>query len=314
MLENVSAYRVGAHQHAPEIEQALGFPVCFVPHLLPVRRGLLVTCYAQATAERPARAARGRLRAAPAVRVLPEGVAPELARVQGTDAAELGALRRTARPGRAIVICALDNLGKGAAGQAVQNANLALGLDETAGLRLARGARMSVTAARGLSSPAASTAGIRRDAARPRARALDRAGRGRGDVHDEPRAGGAGQGLEASTSRSPQPQAVVVNSGIANAATGERGELDARATAAEAARLLGLDAEQVLVLSTGVIGLPLPLDQHAAPGCAEPRPRSRAEGGADAAERDPDHRHARRSWPSPDGPASRSAAWRRAPG
>jgi glutamate N-acetyltransferase/amino-acid N-acetyltransferase len=56
-----------------------------------------------------------------------------------------------------------------------------------------------------------------------------------------------------------QPQAVVINSGTANAATGQRGELDARATAAEAARLLDLDAEEVLVLSTGVIGAPLPL-------------------------------------------------------
>src|SRR5919204_1591745 len=48
VLENVSPYRVGNHQHAPELEQALGFAVCFVPHLLPVRRGLLATCYAQA--------------------------------------------------------------------------------------------------------------------------------------------------------------------------------------------------------------------------------------------------------------------------
>jgi glutamate N-acetyltransferase/amino-acid N-acetyltransferase len=58
-----------------------------------------------------------------------------------------------------------------------------------------------------------------------------------------------------------QPQAVVINSGVANAATGERGELDALATASEAARLLGLDAEEVVVLSTGVIGAPLPLDR-----------------------------------------------------
>jgi glutamate N-acetyltransferase/amino-acid N-acetyltransferase len=56
-----------------------------------------------------------------------------------------------------------------------------------------------------------------------------------------------------------EPQAVVVNSGIANAATGERGELDALATASEAARLLGLEVEEVLVLSTGLIGVPLPL-------------------------------------------------------
>jgi N-acetyl-gamma-glutamyl-phosphate reductase len=136
VLENVSPYRVGTHQHAPEIAQMLGFPVCFVPHLLPVRRGLIVTCYASAAADD----LRDRLEAAYAdsavVRVLPEGVAPELTRVQHTDAAEV-ALFEDRATGRAIVVCALDNLGKGAAGQAVQNANLALGLAETAGLRLA---------------------------------------------------------------------------------------------------------------------------------------------------------------------------------
>jgi N-acetyl-gamma-glutamyl-phosphate reductase len=134
VLENLSPYRVGSHQHAPEIAQALGFPVCFVPHLLPIRRGLLVTCYVDADGD-----ARERLEdayaGAAAVRVLPEGVAPELARVQGTDAAEI-ALFADRATGRTIVVCALDNLGKGAAGQAVQNANLALGLEETAGLRL----------------------------------------------------------------------------------------------------------------------------------------------------------------------------------
>jgi N-acetyl-gamma-glutamyl-phosphate reductase len=135
VLENVSPYRVGSHQHAPEIAQVLGFPVCFVPHVLPVRRGLLVTCYAQADAvllrERLDEAYTG----SGVVRLLPDDVAPELARVQGTDAAEIGVFADRAT-GKAIVVCALDNLGKGAAGQAVQNANLALGLDETAGLRL----------------------------------------------------------------------------------------------------------------------------------------------------------------------------------
>ena len=135
VLENVSPYRVGTHQHAPEIAQVLGFAVCFVPHLLPVRRGLLVTCYASADAG----AVRARLDEAytgsDVVRLLPDGVAPELARVQGTDAAEVAVFEDRAT-GRTIVVCALDNLGKGAAGQAVQNANLALGLHETAGLRL----------------------------------------------------------------------------------------------------------------------------------------------------------------------------------
>jgi N-acetyl-gamma-glutamyl-phosphate reductase len=134
VLENVSPYRVGSHQHAPEIAQALGFPVTFVPHLLPVRRGLLATCYVS-----PRGDVRALLEEAYAgsavVRVLPDGVAPELARVQHTDAAELGVFEDRATR-HAVVVCALDNLGKGAAGQALQNANLALGLDETAGLRL----------------------------------------------------------------------------------------------------------------------------------------------------------------------------------
>jgi N-acetyl-gamma-glutamyl-phosphate reductase len=134
VLENLSPYRAGSHQHAPELEQALGFPVCFVPHLLPLRRGLLATCYARAADD-----ASERLEDAYAdsdvVRVLPEGMVPELGRVQGTDTAEL-ALFEDRPTGKTIVACAIDNLGKGAAGQAVQNANLALGLEETAGLRL----------------------------------------------------------------------------------------------------------------------------------------------------------------------------------
>jgi N-acetyl-gamma-glutamyl-phosphate reductase len=134
VLENLSPYAVGAHRHAPEIAQQLGVPVCFVPHLLPVRRGLLATCYVQSDTD-----VRALLEAAysssAVVRVLPEGTTPELARVHSTDGAEIGVFTDRAT-GTAIVICALDNLGKGAAGQAVQNANLALGLDETAGLRL----------------------------------------------------------------------------------------------------------------------------------------------------------------------------------
>jgi glutamate N-acetyltransferase/amino-acid N-acetyltransferase len=79
-----------------------------------------------------------------------------------------------------------------------------------------------------------------------------------------------------------EPQAVVLNSGVANAATGVRGELDAVATAAEAGRLLELDAEQVLVLSTGVIGAMLPLEKVTA-GLAEAVPVLSPQGGADAA-------------------------------
>jgi N-acetyl-gamma-glutamyl-phosphate reductase len=134
VLENFAPYSVGAHRHAPEIAQQLGFSVCFVPHLLPVRRGLLATCYVQTGAD-----VRGLLEDAyatsPVVRVLPDGVTPEIARVHGTDAAEIGVFADAAT-GTTVVVCALDNLGKGAAGQAVQNANAALGLADTAGLRL----------------------------------------------------------------------------------------------------------------------------------------------------------------------------------
>ncbi len=134
VLENLSPYAVGSHRHAPEMAQQLGRPVCFVPHLLPVRRGLLTTCYVQSSADLGALLAAA-YEGSPAVRVLPDGVAPELGRVQGTDAAEIAVFSDQAT-GTAIVICALDNLGKGAAGQAVQNANRALGFAETDGLRL----------------------------------------------------------------------------------------------------------------------------------------------------------------------------------
>ena len=139
VLENLSPYKIGAHPHAPEIAQALGFPVCFVPHLLPVRRGLLATCYVQPQDVEAGCDLRSLLEDAYAgsdvVRVLPEGVVPELARVQHTDGAEIAVFEDRATS-HAVVICALDNLGKGAAGQALQNANLALGLEETLGLRL----------------------------------------------------------------------------------------------------------------------------------------------------------------------------------
>lgn len=80
-----------------------------------------------------------------------------------------------------------------------------------------------------------------------------------------------------------QPQAIVANSGVANAATGLRGELDARATAAEAARLLGIHAEEIIVLSTGVIGAPLPLDK-VLPGLTQASAALSEDGGPAAAE------------------------------
>ncbi len=135
VLENVTPYKVGAHQHAPEITAQLGFPVTFVPHLLPVRRGLLATCFVRSRGADLRELLESHYADSHVVDVLSEGVAPELARVQQTDGAEIGVFDDMST-GTTIVICALDNLGKGAAGQAIQNVNLLFGLDETTGLRL----------------------------------------------------------------------------------------------------------------------------------------------------------------------------------
>ncbi len=135
VLENVSPYKVGEHQHVPEIAQLLGFPVSLTPHLLPVRRGLIATCYVRSTGPDLRRVLEEHYADSHVVAVLPEGVAPELSRVQHTDAAEIGVFEDRFTD-RTIVVCAIDNLGKGAAGQAIQNANLLFGFDETDGLRL----------------------------------------------------------------------------------------------------------------------------------------------------------------------------------
>jgi N-acetyl-gamma-glutamyl-phosphate reductase len=135
VLENVSPYKVGEHQHVPEIAQLLGYPVSFTPHLLPVRRGLIATCYVRSTGP-DLRALLGEHYAdSDVVDVLPEGVVPELSRVQNTDTAEIGVFTDRYTD-RTIVVCAEDNLGKGAAGQAIQNVNRVFGFAPTAGLRL----------------------------------------------------------------------------------------------------------------------------------------------------------------------------------
>jgi N-acetyl-gamma-glutamyl-phosphate reductase len=135
VLENVSPYRVGTHRHAPEIAAQLGFAVTFVPHLLPVRRGLLATCVVRSRGSDLRARLEEHYVESHIVDVLPEGVVPELARVQQTDGAEIGVFEDRLT-GDAIVICALDNLGKGAAGQAIQNVNHLYGFEETLGLRL----------------------------------------------------------------------------------------------------------------------------------------------------------------------------------
>ncbi|HJU48621.1 MAG TPA: N-acetyl-gamma-glutamyl-phosphate reductase [Gaiellaceae bacterium] len=135
VLENVSPYKVGEHQHVPEIAQLLGFPVAFTPHLLPVRRGLIATCYVRSTGPDLRALLEEHYARSHVVSVLPEGMSPELSRVQNTDVAEIGVFQDRFTD-RTIVVCAEDNLGKGAAGQAIQNVNRAFGFAEADGLRL----------------------------------------------------------------------------------------------------------------------------------------------------------------------------------
>jgi N-acetyl-gamma-glutamyl-phosphate reductase len=136
---NFKAYGLPTHKHTPEIEQELGalagnpVRITFVPHLVPMPRGLLATCIASATSrEDPTDAAFSAYANEPFVRVL-AGSLPETKYTLGSNRCLLG-YSRDDRNGRVIAVAAIDNLGKGAAGQAVQNANLMLGLAEDEGL------------------------------------------------------------------------------------------------------------------------------------------------------------------------------------
>jgi N-acetyl-gamma-glutamyl-phosphate reductase len=149
VMGSMSAYQVaGPHRHIPEIEQALcseraavpaSQPVTlsFTPTLAPMPRGILATCTARLALADAGAQLRDTLTAAydgePFVRVLAEGHWPATGPTLGSNAAHLQ-VAADPHAGRAIAICALDNLGKGAAGQAIQIANLMLGLPETAGL------------------------------------------------------------------------------------------------------------------------------------------------------------------------------------
>jgi N-acetyl-gamma-glutamyl-phosphate reductase len=141
--ESVLPYKVGSHRHTPEISQTLsaiaGTPVqvCFAPHLVPMSRGLLATVYLRAaaglTTADAVDAYRARYTGEPFVTVHPGGRMPSTHEVNGTNRAHIGiAVDEASRT--LVVACAIDNLVKGSGGQAIQCANIALGMDETAGL------------------------------------------------------------------------------------------------------------------------------------------------------------------------------------
>jgi N-acetyl-gamma-glutamyl-phosphate reductase len=134
--ESVRTYGVGGtHRHVPEIEQEIGAPVTFTPHLIPMTRGLLATCYAPLIAHASPSALEDVLHAAYADEpfVVLRNELPSTKDVTGSNYCHLH-VAVDGRTGMAIVTSVIDNLGKGAAGQAVQNMNLLFGLPETAGL------------------------------------------------------------------------------------------------------------------------------------------------------------------------------------
>lgn len=148
VIGSVAPYGAPRHRHAPEIEQAWArlaglatpAPVSFTPHLVPASRGLVCTVVAELTDPAEPDGIRGAFEAAyddePFVTLLPAGAWPASAHVVGGNGAHV-AVAVDERAGRVTAACAIDNLGKGAAGQALQAANVALGLAEDAGLSAA---------------------------------------------------------------------------------------------------------------------------------------------------------------------------------
>lgn len=146
LYDNFKAYNVGRHRHTPEIEQALSelsggaVVLNFTPHLVPMARGILATCYARltpgVTAEAVDAAYEARYGKEYFIRLRGRGAYPETKHVRGSNFCDIG-WHIDERTGRVIVLSAIDNLVKGAAGQAVQNFNIICGFDETWGLTAA---------------------------------------------------------------------------------------------------------------------------------------------------------------------------------
>ena len=143
--ENIKAYAVGSHRHTPEIEEQLGYAanetvkLSFTPHLVPMNRGILATEYAKLTKDvtwEEVKAVYDKYYANEKfVRVLEKDVYPETKWVEGSNYVDIG-FKIDPRTNRIIMMGAIDNLVKGAAGQAVQNMNLIFGLPESEGLDL----------------------------------------------------------------------------------------------------------------------------------------------------------------------------------
>jgi len=140
--EGTNAYAIASHRHLGEFDQEFSkmagrkVTVSFTPHLLPQNRGILATIYVRGDANALHQALVSQYAAEPFIYVLPFGQAPATRHVRGSNYCHIGVVADR-KPGRAIVFSALDNLTKGSSGQALQNANIMLGLDEREGLEMA---------------------------------------------------------------------------------------------------------------------------------------------------------------------------------
>ncbi|MEM7271218.1 MAG: Asd/ArgC dimerization domain-containing protein, partial [Pseudomonadota bacterium] len=141
--EGVDAYGIASHRHTSEFDQELSkaagreVRASFTPHLLPQNRGILATIYVAGEAGTVHSTLAARFEGEPFVKVLPEGAAaPQTRHVRGSNL-NLISVHPDRQPGRTIIVSVLDNLVKGASGQAIQCANIALGLPETMGLEMA---------------------------------------------------------------------------------------------------------------------------------------------------------------------------------
>lgn len=141
--EDVMGYSQGGkHRHLGEFDQEFSalarcpVQIIFTPHLVPVNRGILASCYVKGDAQAIHNALVSRYETEPFIVVLPYGQLPAMAQVQGSNFCHIGVIGDRVA-GRAMVVSTLDNLNKGSSGQALQNANLMLGLPETQGLMLA---------------------------------------------------------------------------------------------------------------------------------------------------------------------------------
>ncbi|MBM1309226.1 N-acetyl-gamma-glutamyl-phosphate reductase [Sulfitobacter mediterraneus] len=143
LSEGYHAYALGStHRHLGEFDQEFsaiaGRPVQvqFTPHLVPANRGILATCYVKGSAEEIHATLQKAYSDEPFIEVLPMGEAPSTRHIRGSNFCHIGVVADRVE-GRVIVVAALDNLTKGSSGQALQNANLMLGLEETEGLMMA---------------------------------------------------------------------------------------------------------------------------------------------------------------------------------